>query len=477
MSELKFFNASLLRRASAACALSLLGACSLIPSYERPAAPVPAQYPGASESSPGQRQAADIPWQDFFKDARLQRLIAVALDNNRDLRIAMLNIEQTRTQWQLRRADELPAVNAGLGGTRATNASGGISSTYTAGLNVSPLTAFELDFFGRVRSLSQAAQAQWLASQEARRVVQISLVASVANTYLSLTAADALLQVAQKAVSTREEALQLTRLRFDHQTASQLDLSQAQSLLEAAKVALAQAQRQRAQDDNALALLVGQALPADLPAGMPLAAQTVWADVPAGLPSDLLVRRPDVRQAEQQLLANNANIGAARAAFFPRLTLTGSAGIVGSDLERLFSAGTSAWTFAPQVLLPIFDAGRNQANLDAAKVGRDIAVAQYEKTIQTAFREVADALAARTTLTEQLRAQRAQLAAEDTRMALVELRERQGLANALEVLDARRSLLAAQQVALQTQAQQLQSLVTVYKVLGGGWTEPVKPKE
>ncbi|PUE11794.1 multidrug transporter [Limnohabitans sp. T6-5] len=472
MNDQRFFKGSLLRLTSLASALSLLSACSLIPTYERPAAPVPAQYPGASEAGSEQRQAADIPWQDFFKDARLQRLIALALDNNRDLRIAMLNIEQTRAQWQLRRADELPTVNAGLSGTRATTSSGSISSTYTAGLSVSPLTAFELDFFGRVRSLSQAAQAQWLASQEARRVVQISLVASVANTYLSLIADDDLLQVAQKAVATREESLRLTRLRFEHQTASQLDLSQAQSLLEGAKVALAQAKRQRAQDENALALLVGQALPADLPASLPLTAQGLLADVPAGLPSDLLIRRPDVRQAEQLLLANNANIGAARAAFFPRVTLTGSAGIVGNDLARLFSAGSSAWTFAPQALLPIFDAGRNQANLDAAKVGRDIAVAQYEKTIQTAFREVADALAARATLTEQLRAQKAQLAAEETRMALVELRERQGLANAFEVLDTRRSLFAAQQAALQTQAQQLQSLVSVYKVLGGGWTEP-----
>jgi multidrug efflux system outer membrane protein len=264
MSELNFLNGSLLRLASGACALTLLGACSLIPAYERPAAPVPTQYPGAIEAAPGQRQAADIPWQDFFKDARLQRLIALALDNNRDLRIAMLNIEQTRAQWQLRRADELPMVNAGIGGSRTSNASGGITSTYTAGLSVSPLTAFELDLFGRVRSLSQAAQAQWLASQEARRVVQISLVASVANTYLSLIADDDLLQVAQKAVATREESLRLTRLRFEHQTASQLDLSQAQSLLEAARVGLAQTTRLRMTDENALQLLLGQAVPAEL---------------------------------------------------------------------------------------------------------------------------------------------------------------------------------------------------------------------
>lgn len=480
MNKSAFFHGSRLRSVSAACALGLLSACSLIPTYERPVAPVPAQYPGepgAVADAKDQRPAADIPWQDFFKDARLQRLIALALDNNRDLRVAVLNIEQTRAQWQLRRADELPTVNAGIGGTRATTASGTVSSTYTAGLSVTSLTAFELDLFGRVRALSQAAQAQWLASQEARRVVQMALVSSVANTYLNLVADEVLLRVAQVAVGTREESLRLIQLRFDHQTASQLDLSQAQSLLEGAKVALAQAQRQKAQDENALTLLIGQALPADLPAGLTLAEQGLLADVPAGLPSDLLIRRPDVRQAEQQLLANNANIGAARAAFFPRITLTGSAGIAGNDLSRLFSNGGNAWTFAPQALVPLFDAGRNQANLDAAKVGRDIAVAQYEKAIQTAFREVADALAARSTLDEQLRAQKAQLAAEETRMALTDLRDRQGLASALEVLDARRSLLTAQQAALQTQVQQLQSRVTLYKVLGGGWTEPAARKD
>jgi multidrug efflux system outer membrane protein len=214
-----------------------------------------------------------------------------------------------------------------------------------------------------------------------------------------------------------------------------------------------------------------------LPKGLPLSQSGLLADVPAGLPSDLLTRRPDVRQAEQLLLANNASIGAARAAFFPRITLTGSAGVAGNDLGRLFNGGGGAWTFAPQALLPIFDAGRNQGNLDAARVGREMAVAQYEKAIQTAFREVADALAARSTLDEQLRAQKAQLSAEETRMALTELRDRQGLASALEVLDARRSLLTVQQAALQTQAQQLQSRVTLYKVLGGGWTEPAVRKD
>ena len=479
MNKTAFLQGSHWRNFTSVCALGLLSACSLIPAYERPAAPVPAQYPGVpvAPDASAQAAAADIPWVDFFKDARLQRLIALALVNNRDLRVAALSIEQTRAQWQLRRADELPTVNAGITGSRATTSAGGVSSTYTAGLNVSPLAAFELDFFGRLRSLSQAAQAQWLASQEARRVVHIALIGSVANTYLSLAADEALLRVAQAAVASREDSLRLTQLKFDHQTASQLDLSQAQSLLEGAKVALAQTQRQKAQDENALALLIGQPLPADLPKGLPLSQSGLLADVPAGLPSDLLTRRPDVRQAEQQLLANNASIGAARAAFFPRITLTGSAGVAGNDLSRLFNGGGGAWTFAPQALLPIFDAGRNQANLDAARVGREMAVAQYEKAIQTAFREVADALAARSTLDEQMRAQKAQLSAEETRMALTELRDRQGLASALEVLDARRSLLTAQQAALQTQVQQLQSRVTLYKVLGGGWTEPAVRKD
>ena len=463
-----------LRLLTGSCvAAGLLSACSLIPTYERPVAPVPAQYPGAT-SSVGQGAAlaaSDMPWQDVFKDERLKRLIALALENNRDLRMAMLNMEQTRAQWQLRRADELPTINAGVTGARSTTTTG-ISSTYSAGLSVAPLTAFELDVFGRVRALSQAGQAQWLASQEARRSVQIALVSSVANTYLSLITDDALLRLVEATLATREMSLHLTQLKFEHDSASRLDLNQAQSLLEATKVAQAQLQRQRAQDENALMLLVGQALPADLPAGLPLTASSLVAEVPSGLPSDLLIRRPDVRQAEQLLIAQHANIGAARAAFFPRITLTGSAGIVGNDLGQLFNVGSRGWTFTPQVLLPIFDGGRNQANLDVAKVGRDMAVAQYEKVIQTAFREVADALSARTTFDEQLRAQKAILAAEESRMALMALRDRQGLANAFDVLDARRSLFAAQQASLQTQAQQLQSVVTLYKVLGGGWTEP-----
>jgi multidrug efflux system outer membrane protein len=435
-----------------------LAGCSLIPTYERPVAPVPAHFSSANDSAQAGSQqpaAADIAWQDFFKDTRLQRLIELALQNNRDLRVAVLNIEQTRALLQVKRADELPTVNAGITGSRVPNASGSITSTFTAGLSV---TSYEVDLFGRVRALSQAAQAH------------SALVASGANAYLNVRADDALLQIARDTVASREASLRLTQLKFNNEAASQLELSLAQSLLEGAKASLAQFTRQRAQDENALVLLLGQSLPADLPEGLPLTQQALLPDLPAGTPAELLLRRPDVRQAEQLLLTNNANIGAARAAFFPRISLTGSAGLVSGEMNSLFNNGSAAWSFTPQVLVPIFDAGRNQANLDTAKVGRDIAIAQYEKAIQVGFREVSDALVARDTYNEQVRAQSAQLAAEETRLQLTDLRYTHGASNALELLDAKRSLFATQQATVLAQVQQVQSLVNLYKVLGGGWT-------
>ena len=459
-----------LRLATLSAALWLAG-CSFIPTFSRPAAPVAPAFPQvAATSTPaaGAKAAADIEWQSFFKDARLKRLIELSLENNRDLRVAALNIDATRAKLQVARADQLPTVNAGINGSRGPVASGAISSSYTAGLSV---TAYELDFFGRVRALSQAAQSQLLATEEARKTVQISLIASVANTYLTLLADDELLRVTRETLKTRQESLRLMQLKYDNEAASKLDLSTAQSLLEAAKVSLAQQTRQRATDESALVLLARQPSPADLPAGLALAEQGCLSGLPAGVPSELLVRRPDVRQAEQNLLALNANIGAARAAFFPRITLTASAGVASSDLDTLFSNGTSAWTFVPQLLMPIFDAGRNRANLETAKVNKDIAIAQYEKAIQTGFKEVADALAGRATLGEQLQAQTAQLNATQTTMQLTDLRFKAGAASSFEVLEAQRSLFAAQQAQVQVQTQQLQNLVTLYKVLGGGWTE------
>lgn len=456
----------------------IAGCGSMIPEFVRPAAPVPAAFPGTgTQAVPDSSPAADLEWQRYFSDPQLQRLIDLALKNNRDLRVAVLNIEQARAQYQVRRADELPTVNGGITGSRSPRVGSGsgssINSTYTAGLSV---TAYEFDFFGRVRSLSQAQLAQFAGTEEARKTVQISLVASVANAWLGLLADDELLELTRRTLASREESMKLTRLKFDHGASSELDLRQAESLLEGARVALAQQTRQRAQDENALALLLGQPVPPDAasattPVGASALAQTVLPDVPAGLPSELLSRRPDIRQAEQQLIAANANIGAARAAFFPRITLSTSVGIASTQLSDLFKGGSLAWSFAPQLVLPIFDAGRNQANLDAAQVNRDIATAQYEKAVQSAFREVADALAGRATLGEQLRAQQAQAAAEQVRTKLADLRYRNGASSYLDVLDAQRSLFTAQQAVVQAQAAERQNRVTLYKVLGGGWKD------
>jgi multidrug efflux system outer membrane protein len=322
-----------------------------------------------------------------------------------------------------------------------------------------------------VRNLSQAALSQFLATEEARKTVQISLIAQVANTYLTFLADEELLALVQQTLKTREESLRLTRLRFDNGVSSKLDLQQAVSLVETARTTLAQAQRQRAQDLNLLTLLVGQPIPDNLPAGATLAT-TNLPDLPAGLPSDLLVARPDIRAAEQQLIAANANIGAARANYFPRISLTATAGSVSNELSGLFKSGTYGWTFSPQALLPIFDYGARRAGVESAKAGRDIAVAQYERSIQTAFREVADALAGQATYSEQLRAQQAVAAAETDRFNLSDLRYRSGTASYLDLLDAQRSLFTAQQQAIQANLLRLQNQVTLYRVLGGGWSEP-----
>ena len=443
----------------------VLTGCSFIPTYEPPPLPVAASFPDQAADQP----AVDIRWQDFVTDARLRELITLALANNRDLRVATLNIEQVRAQYQIRRADLLPTLNLAASGSRQPNASGGTNTSYSVGLAMS---SWELDFFGRVASLKEAALAQYLASEEARRAAQTSLVAAVASTWLSLQANDDLLALTQRTLATRNDSLRLTRLRFDNGASSALDLRQAESLTAAAESALAQQQRQRALDRNALTLLVGQSVPDALLLTPANAGQApLMATVPAGLPSDLLNRRADIRQAEQQLIAANANIGAARAAFFPRISLTAGLGTVSNELADLFKSGSWGLSLAPQAVLPIFDAGRNQANLEVAKATREIAVAQYEKAIQTAFREVADALAGRGTLGEQVRAQQAQATAEADRFRLAELRYRNGVASFLDVLDAQRSLFATQQSLALSQLALQQNQVALYKSLGGGWTE------
>jgi multidrug efflux system outer membrane protein len=447
-------------------ALALSGCVSLAPKYERPAAPVAPAFDDAPANPANNQAASQIEWQRFFADARLRQLIDLSLTNNRDLRVAILNIEQARAQYQIRRADVLPTVTAAVSGSRATGANDVINSSYQAGFGVS---AFELDLFGRVRNLSEAALAQFLATDEARKSTQISLIASVANTYLALLADDELLALIRQTLAAREESLKLIQLQYDNGVVSKVDLSQGQSLVDTARVALAQQQRLRAQDINQLVLLVGQPLPATLAPANTLA-QTELSDLPAGLPSDLLAVRPDIRSAEQQLIGANANIGAARANFFPRIALTGSAGSASNELSGLFKGGSFGWSFAPSVVLPIFDYGRNTAILGSARVGRDIAVAQYERSIQAAFREVSDALAGQATFTEQLRAQRAVAQAEQDRFNLSNLRYKNGAASYLDLLDAQRSLFTAQQQAVQANLLRLQNQVTLYRVLGGGWT-------
>ncbi|MFT4267471.1 MAG: efflux transporter outer membrane subunit [Xenophilus sp.] len=471
----------LLPTALATAVLLAAAGCSLAPTYERPAAPVPTTFPG-DPAQPGGRAAADTPWQQFFTDPRLAGLIETALANNRDLRVAAQSIEQARAQYGVQRAALLPAV--GVTGAESRSApnswrhyfptAGSVSSSYSINLGI---TSWEADFFGRIRSLSDVALAKYLATEETMRATQISLIASVATGWLTLIADEELLAITRRTLATREDTLKLTKLRFDNGVASDLDYQAANSLAESARATYAQQQRLRKQDENALALLLGAPVPASALAGVEggLRAITPVPDVPAGLPSDLLAERPDIRSAEQQLIAANANIGAARAAFFPRVALTSSIGVVSSEFDGLFNSATHAWSFAPQITLPIFSAGANQANLDAAKAAREIAVAQYEKSIQSAFREVADALAGRETLSEQARALDATARAEVKRYELSDLRYRNGVASSLDLLDAQRSLFTAQQQAVQARLLELQNRVTLYKVLGGGWTNPPQP--
>jgi len=460
---------------TALAAAMLLAGCSLIPTYERPAAPVPTTFPG-DPAQPAGPAAAAVPWEDFFTDARLNGLIRTALENNRDLRVSVLNIEQARAQFQVQRASLFPAVGLTGSGSRSSpnpyqafdSSVGSVSSQYSVNLGI---TAWEIDFFGRIRALKDQALAQYLATEESRKAAQVSLIAAVATGWLTLIADDELLELTRQTLTTREESVRLTKMRFDNGVSSELDFQAANSLAETARASYAQQQRTRMQDENALALLLGAPVPANATAGGIKGLESVqpMPDVPAGLPSDLLAERPDIRAAEQQLIAANANIGAARANFFPRVSLTTTLGTASSEFSGLFDSGSKAWSFAPSVTLPIFDAGRNRATLDSAKAGREIAVAQYEKSIQTAFREVADALAGRATLGEQVRAQRAQAEAEGVRFRLSDMRYRNGIASALDLLDAQRSLYTAQQSAVTTRLLQLQNQVTLYKTLGGGW--------
>jgi multidrug efflux system outer membrane protein len=470
-----------------ATAVALLAAgCSLQPTYERPDAPVSATFPkgGVYETQPDASStkdgrsanalaAADIGWRDFFADPRLQRIEELALKNNRDLRVSMLNVEAAQARYQVTRAGLFPSIDASASKSKSRTpldlSSSGkpISTTYSVGLNAS----WEIDFFGRIRSLKDQALAQYLSTAEARKAAELSLLSSVAAQYLTMLAFDDQLVVTRNTLTNTQESYRIAKLQFDTGTGSELDLRQSQGILEQASANLESQLRLRAQAENALILLVGQPLPDDLPAGLPLDSQNLLADIPAGLPSDLLTRRPDIAEAEQVLRGANANIGAARAAFFPEISLTSTLGTLSPTFGGLFSSGSKAWSFAPQISLPIFAGGSNVANLQLAQVEKRIEIANYEKAIQTAFREVADGLAARGTYDNQIQALERYTASQDRRLELSNLRYHNGVDSYLTVLTAQTDLYNAQLLLINARLQRLTNLVDLYQFLGGGWIE------
>lgn len=449
--------------------LTLLSGCTLAPDYQRPAAPVPPAWQDTTELlSP----AAALPWQKFFVEEQLQQLIELALANNRDLRIAALNVERAQAQYRISRAELLPQLDATAGysakRTPADLTSSGnpeISRQYSVGLG---LSAYEVDLFGRVRSLKAQALEQYLASDESRRSVQISLVAQVAVGWLTLAADTQQQQLAIETQANRQRAFELLESRYQAGVSSGLDLQQAKGALAAARVASARYRNLVAQDRNLLQQLVGAPLPQQLqPESLPQALAAVSVLNP-GLNSEVLLQRPDILAAEHLLRGANANIGAARANFFPRITLVSSIGTGSDQLSGLFQDGSLAWNFAPGVTLPLFTGGSNKAALAVAKVDRELAVTRYEQAIQTAFREVADGLARQTTIDEQFAAQQQLTDANAESYRLASVRYQQGVDSYLNVLDAQRSLYAARQQLIATRLEQLANLVTLYKALGGG---------
>ena len=452
---------------------ALTGCVSMAPRYRTPEAPVPKAWPGGApeRAEAPAPPASQIDWKDFYRDEGLRKVLDLALRNNRDLRIAALNTEKARAYYRIQRAELLPAVNAVGQGFRerlpAAVSSTGRAMVVEQDSATVGVSAWELDFFGRIRSLKNRALEQYLATEQARDSAQISLLGGVANLYLALAADREGLQLAKDTLASQETSSRLIQQRFELGLSSEIDAQRARIGLETARGDLARYTRAVALDVNALDLLVGTPVPADL---LPAALGGVMAvkDPAPGLPSEVLTRRPDILAAEHQLRAANANIGAARAAFFPRIALTGSTGSMAGELSGLFKAGSETWTFAPQIVLPIFDTGARRANLKVAHADRDIALAQYEKAIQSAFREVADALAQRDTLDDQLAAQEALTRALDRTYQLASERYRTGLDGYLGVLDAQRSLYAAQQGLISLRLAKAASLVTLYKVLGGG---------
>lgn len=446
----------------------LASGCTLAPNYERPEAPVPEAY--GQNGAEGETSLAGA---EFFTDPVMRRVVEIALENNRDLRISVLNIESVRAQYQIQRSSLLPEIGASGAHTSqhlpadfSGTGSKAVSRQYSASLGFS---SYELDLFGRVRSLTEKAYQTYFAAEENANSARISLVAETAGMYLQLVADREQYDLTRATLQNRQESYDLIKRKFEAGVASDLELAQAQSVLDEARASLAASATQVGQDENALSLLMGAPLPEDLPEVRRLADVAPMQDVPAGLPSSLLERRPDILSAEHLLMAANADIGAARANFFPSISLTGSLGKLSADYSGLFDGATRTWSFMPSIYLPIFDGGRNMAQLDMANAQRDIAVATYEKSIQSAFREVADALVQREHIGDRLEAQRS--LADSTARSYRHASDRYdaGVSGYINVLDAQRSLFTAQSGLISTRLLRETNALNLYKALGGGW--------
>jgi multidrug efflux system outer membrane protein len=460
----------------------LIGCVDLAPRYQRPPQPTPAAFPtGPAYAVQGGTVQPVVGWQDFFAEPRLKTVIGQALANNRDLRAAVANIAAARAQYLVQRANLFPHLSANAGATIGQEPASVVTGVAIPGegeINIhqyslgAGVNAYELDLFGKLRDLSRAALDQYFSTREARDAAQIALVGEVAAAYLTLAADRSLLKIAQDTVASGGKTVDLTQARHAIGVASGLDVAQAQTIVQQARFDVARLTTQVAQDRNALDLLVGAPVAdALLPDGLG-APVVVLSRLPAGLPSSVLLQRPDVVQAEDQLEAANANIGVARAAFFPSITLTGSGGLISNSLSTLFQGAAATWTFVPAISQPIFDAGANSGNLALAKAQRDLAIDTYEKAVQTAFREVADALAQRGTIDAQLTAQRGLVDAAQTSLRLANARYAQGADTFLNALVAQRAYYAAQQTLLTTEQLEATNLVTLYAALGGGLGSP-----
>ena len=448
---------------------AFISSCSFEPSLDKPGVEV---VPVSFNGHGGGSAPATLEWRSFFTDPRLKKLVGMALENNRDLRVAALNVEQARAQHGISRSALFPTVDLSATGSRrrtpGSTVSGG-TAVETRNYDVSVgVTSYELDLFGRVRSLNHAALEDYFASDAARLGVQISLVAEVAGQYFTERALLEQIELSDQTLKSVSQTYDLTKTRLDAGDVSELDVRSVEIQVQTAKANLAAYQQQLAVTRNALSFLIGSGLPNNLPSGRTLE-KGVLAELRSGVPSDLLTRRPDILEAEHQLRSANANIGAARAAFFPKITLTGGAGTASRSLGDLFQSGSSAWSFAPQISVPIFDGGYNKSNLEVAQVRKQIGIAQYEKSIQNAFREVSDGLVARTGINEQITAYEGLVNAQQKRFDLADARYTQGVDSYFEVLDAHQELYAARQALIQLRLSRLTNSVGLYKALGGGW--------